>query len=203
MVTARKPLTPRDFQSSGFTIVEFLVVFAITAVIIGFAIPAFNSFNRTQLLKTAAAELKTNLRQAQSKALSGEKACNPTDQFYMSLLGWYVHFDPAYFSYTIAHHCIYSSNSLEDTTEYSPKTYTMRGISVIDLSPSNLAYILFEPVSKGVSFYEETAGNVSFSAGNKLPNSVATVTITLTNVDGNSYTVKVNRSGEITDEKIP
>lgn len=203
MVTTRRPLTLRDSHSFGFTLVEFLVVFAITAVIIGFAIPAFSNFNRAQLLKTAAAELKTNLRQAQSKAISGEKVCDEamTGQLTTELLGWYVHFDTPNFAYTIAHHCynvnLANNSKTEDTVEYSARTYTMKGISAIGLSPSTLAYILFEPVSKGVSFYP-TGG--AFTIGSPL--SDTSVTITLTNVDGNSYTVKINKSGEITDEKI-
>lgn len=206
---AAQPFLTRNlrYYNHGFTLVEFLIVFVITATIIGFAIPAFNNFNRTQLLKTAAAELKINLRQTQGKALSGEKTCNITpEQSTTELLGWYIRFDLINFTYSIAHHC-YNIDPDGDKTEgtdeeWSLKTYTMKGVSSVDFSPANLGYILFEPVSKGVSFYSATAGGVSFTVGNKLPDSVAAVTITLTNIDGNIYRMTINRSGEISDEKI-
>lgn len=198
MVTARRSLILRDFQSPGFTIVEFLVVFAITAVIIGFAIPALNNFNRTQLLKTAAAELKTNLRQAQSKAISGEKACNlSNDQSSEYLMGWYVAFDTTLLTYTIAHRCIMVTNGLPDPSIYSSKTYALKGVASLLIEPSDVSYLLFKPVTNGVSFYSD---DPLFPAN--LLGSVDSVTLTLSNLDMNSYTVKINSSGEITDEKI-
>lgn len=190
-------------ENPGFTIVEFLIVFSITSVIIALAIPAFNSFNHVQSLKTTAAELKTNLRQAQNKALSGEKNSSCSTLSNVSLFGWYIRFDTPT-SYTIASRCVNNgvdppvSYGGDSNGDYDAKTYTVRNITGISTTPSDV-YILFQPVTKGVAFYHATSP-VSFSS---IYDTISSVTITLTGIDAGQYTVSVDRSGEIVDVKTP
>lgn len=103
-------LTP----SIGFTLIETLVVVAIMIILIGVGVASYNNFNQNQILSQAASTLVTNLRDAQNRALSGEKNCSSSacggansicdngvgDK---PLDGWYVNF--ALSSYTIKGHC--------------------------------------------------------------------------------------------------
>lgn len=57
----------------GFTLLEMLVVVSITLGVMGAIVVNYNSFNDTQKLRQAALSLKSNLRLAQSRAVSGVK----------------------------------------------------------------------------------------------------------------------------------
>lgn len=60
-------------SSRGFTLIELLVVIAIIGLLTGGAIAAYNNFNRGQVVKRAALELKSDLRESQNRAISGVK----------------------------------------------------------------------------------------------------------------------------------
>lgn len=57
----------------GFTIIELLVAMSITLLLAGGVVAAFNNFNDNQRVQQGAITLKSNLRFAQNKAISGEK----------------------------------------------------------------------------------------------------------------------------------
>ncbi len=57
----------------GFTIIELLMMMGIILLLGGGVVAAFNNFNENQRVKQAALSLKSNLRLAQNKAISGEK----------------------------------------------------------------------------------------------------------------------------------
>lgn len=85
----------------GFTLIELLVVIGITVLLVGGGIAAYNNFNQNQILSQAAATLKMDLRDAQNRALSGEKDCSVcggadgtcgTGSDDKPLDGWYVNF---------------------------------------------------------------------------------------------------------------
>lgn len=186
------------FGQSGFTIVEFLVVFSISAILIAVALPALNTFNTNQVLKATAQELKTNLRQAQNNALSGVKNCAilPITNSNSTLIGWYIRFDtsnPNNITYTIAHHCSYGT--AEQNDPFSPRTYQLKGVSQLILSPAD-AVILFKPVARGVSFYSNFTD--SFDLATLLPDSE--MTITLRNNNSATINITIFSSGEINVE---
>lgn len=58
---------------SGYTLIEILVVVAITAVLASSGWAAYRTFDNNQKLAQAASTLRSNLRDAQNRALSGEK----------------------------------------------------------------------------------------------------------------------------------
>lgn len=57
-------------RREGFTLIELLVVITIIGFAIGIAIPSFSSFMKTRRLVEARKELKSTLKDAQSRALS-------------------------------------------------------------------------------------------------------------------------------------
>lgn len=184
-----------DKYQEGFTVVEFLVVFTITAVIIAIALPSLNTYNTNQILKSTALELKTNLRQAQNNAMAGVKDCAiGGNESSTALLGWYVRFDVIDKTYTIAHHCYYNGTELTDT-EYSLRTYQLKGVNQLTTSLSE-AVILFKPVARGVSFYSGFTN--SFDLATLLPDTE--MTISLRNNNSATSTIKIFNSGEINVE---
>jgi prepilin-type N-terminal cleavage/methylation domain-containing protein len=74
----------------GFTLIELLVVTGLMAILFSVFYASYTSFNRRQILEQAALDLKSNLRLAQNKALSGEKptgtgvVCNVLDGYQVS-----------------------------------------------------------------------------------------------------------------------
>jgi len=61
----------------GFTLIELIVVISILLLISSGVIANYNNFNENQRVKQLALTLKTNLRLAQTKALSGAKPLAP------------------------------------------------------------------------------------------------------------------------------
>jgi prepilin-type N-terminal cleavage/methylation domain-containing protein len=180
----------------GFTLVEFLVVFSIAAVIIAVAFPALNTFNTNQILKSSALELKTNLRQAQNNAMSGVKNCG-IPQSNTTLIGWFVRFDTtdnSNIKYIIAHHC--SRDGSEESVDQSSRIYSLKGVKSISISPTVDA-ILFKPVARGASFYSPYSG--AFSTATLL--NVSAITITLTGTNSVTTNLTISSSGEINVEK--
>lgn len=62
-----------DFLHRGVTLIELLIVVGIIAVTSGMSMVGYNRFQENQSVRVAAAQLSTDLRQTQQKALSGEK----------------------------------------------------------------------------------------------------------------------------------
>jgi len=58
---------------SGFTVVELLIILSLIALLFALGVSQYNRFNRSQALVKAKGELVSNLRLAQSKAMTAEK----------------------------------------------------------------------------------------------------------------------------------
>ena len=86
-------------HDSGFTLLELLVAMGIALVLAGGIFAGYERFNKNERLRQAGATLKSNLRLAQSKAMSGEKPTAGCTQ----LTGVTVSFSGS--SYTIQAQC--------------------------------------------------------------------------------------------------
>lgn len=154
-------------MKKGFSLIELLVVFAIIALILGIAIPGFSNYNKNQMLKTAAYELKAVLREAQNASLQGKKetckiggctqgSCSNND----TLIGHYVTFDlennPG--GYLMGIRC-----NADNPKDYSVKEVqlsnngTVNAISIAYFlgetgTSKNLVTVMFKPVTGGVRF---------------------------------------------------
>jgi len=62
-----------QFSSTGFTLIELIVVLSVAAVISVVGIAAFVSYNQTQSLNTTAADIANMFNVAKSRAASGVK----------------------------------------------------------------------------------------------------------------------------------
>lgn len=162
----------------GFTLVELLVVLAITVLLAGGGVAAYNNFNQNQILNQATSTLRTNLRDVQNRALSGEKACPPcggadnicNNSDDESLNGWYIEFTSPR-SYRVYGNC--ASLTFRSTPFSLPSE-----LSFLTLPSPNP--ILFKSLAHGTNITGET-----------------TITLRLDSNPSNTRTVTVSAGGEI------
>lgn len=204
--------------SSGFTLIEMLIVFAIIALILAVAIPGFSEFNRGQILKTAAEELKISFREAQSASLSGLKEqCNPavcpasdteccdggtcTDSF--TMVGHYITLSVGDLFYSISLRC-----GITGIVDYPVKNVLFSSgnfVSVKDLvltkqngdeiKDKDVVTVMFKPVNKGIGFMDGGSDAVyDISDIDKLD-------IVLTN-GSHDYSVTITSTGDVYETKI-
>ena len=69
-------------QQKGFTLVELLLVVSLIAVLSSFLIPGFSNYITTQNIRQAQESLKSDLRTAQNKALTGVSSSDPTVSYW-------------------------------------------------------------------------------------------------------------------------
>lgn len=126
-------------RKSGFTLIEILVTIAISALLVTFGLASYIKFNQRQIVDQAARQIFSDLRLAQNKALSGEKApsygcgANP-------LRGWSVKFNTS--GYEIYGEC--------GAVSFNNKTYTLSNSLNVTapLEPNNV--LTFKPLAGGV-----------------------------------------------------
>src|SRR3990167_8527736 len=92
-------------SNRGFSLIELLVVVAIIGILSSGAIAAYNNFNKAQVVRRAALNLKSDLRESQNRATSGVKHADcradgiisppPDNTDDYDLKGHYVGFDTA------------------------------------------------------------------------------------------------------------
>lgn len=80
-------MVKKEIYHTGFTLIELAISVAIMGILIGGGMVSYIDFNRRQTLQSAAAQVKSTIRAAQSRAVSGEK---PTDGTCSQLLGYKV-----------------------------------------------------------------------------------------------------------------
>mgnify|MGYP001570393819 CR=1 FL=1 len=162
----------------GFTLIELLVVIAIMAITGIFTLANFRSFGAEQNFKSAALDVQSLLRLAQTNATSGVK-CQSSDT---NALGWRVEYTP---STTFNLQCQNSSGWSSSVKQLDiSNRATVSSIAVGNCNPT---YINFAPLYGSV-----TSGNNSANCPN------TTITITLQDTKGtNTRQLKVAPGGNI------
>ncbi len=81
----------RNSQRSwgGFTLIELIIAMSIMGLLVGAGAVSYRDFNRRQLLRSAALNVKNTFRDIQSKAINGQK---PVGVICTTLLGYEVSF---------------------------------------------------------------------------------------------------------------
>lgn len=196
----------------AFSLIELLIVVAIFGLTVTLVTAAFITFDRNQKLRNAALQLKSDLRQVQNKALSGDKGSGSGSETCVStstLGGWYIRIstDPtggASGKYTLAGDCRTGATD----SSFATKTIFLPGgvtVSATSLGAITNADIFFRPLSSGVSFHNGDLVPPFFDSAGNLVNQVGAgnaLTITLTSaVGGDTYQVVILPSGEVNESK--
>lgn len=182
-------------KAEGFTLIELLIAISIVGILAAITIPQLTAFNRRQVLKNAAAEVKNNLRYAQNKASAAEvdttqcQSSNPTAQL---LAGWY--FEVGLNSYSISGLCATSPYG----TTFGTRSFNLpSGVSMS--ASNNIKYILFQTLTRSLKFYSGNAQLFQIAQGASLNQVQATeIDITLT-FGASERKIKVTENGEIYD----
>lgn len=154
---------------SGFTLIELLVVIAIMALIGTYVLSNYGRFGEDQKLKNTALDIVSLLKTAQTNATSGSKCQN------LSSLSWLVAFTN---NTTLDLKCQNSSGTSGSIKSISPAvTTTTYSFAAGTCTPTQVS---FAPLN-----------------GTMTSNCNSDVTITVTNSEGNSKQVFVERGGRI------
>ncbi len=212
-------LTIQRFNA-GFTMIELLIVLTILGVATTLISASYLGFEKRERVKSAALEVKNQIRFAQNRALSGDKGI-PNDpagfcdtSAGQTLVGWYVNVDTAsQTSYFIAGDCLTSST---ESTFAQKSTRLPDGVTITSLTydnqnpPANKANILFRPLENGAYFFK-LAGSAQFlKSGSadtldtgKLLGSIPQETVTI-RIQGfnTTYDIEVKPTGEVNEKKI-
>ena len=156
----------------GFTLIELLIVITILVTVVGFGLASYNGFNRRERLKQTALTLKSNLRFAQTKAISAEKPSSGCSTF----VGIEVGFSAS--AYTTQHVC--APEGVIPTADCTPG-------SIVDcvLLPSDVTF-------------SHIPSNVTFQTLTNRASITSDLTITLTN-GMQSYALVVSPNGSVSE----
>lgn len=166
----------KKLYSAGFTLIELIVVVVIIITLTGLGIAGYNSFNQRQTLRQAAEEVKSNLRDAQNRALSGEKDCTICRG---ADLTCGTNDDPVlnYWLFSITGATTYTISGSCGALAFGSKSFTLA--TGLSFSPATLN-IYFKTLAHGIT-------------------NQGTVTITITQAStGNTINITITPSGEIT-----
>lgn len=168
-----KALKPR-----GFTLIEILISLTIMVLVFGVGFAGYRDFSQGQSLEKAARELRTNLRLAQSIALSGTKP-NPPDSRCESpnvFNGVFFSASQGANAYGISYSCSGGGVNINNAS-----AFVSLGSQGIDLTRTGPYSFIFKSLGQGTTLPEGTE-----------------VVLTLTQVStGKSVSVVVTASGEI------
>lgn len=119
-------ILPIPQRHRGVTLIELLVVVAIMAVTSGMSVVGYNRFQENQSVRVAAAQLATDLRQTQQKALSGEKPSGWCAGASDRLSSWRLRYNNSSTTYQIIGVCS-SGTTTTDKTVTLPNGATCSG----------------------------------------------------------------------------
>lgn len=157
---------------SGFTFIEVIISIAVIFIIISITFAGYASLNQRQTLISAGQTLRNILRDAQSRAYTGEIDCGVCDCGVSSStnsVGWYVDF---------LNQKIYGNCGVGNDFPNPKKEFGLSNDITIDAVP--VTKILFRSKPLGVD-------------------NPVTVCLTLNNLNNKFYKITVGQSGEISD----
>ena len=193
----RKLLLAKNF---GLGLVEAILVIGMIGIFLSIVVPALQTFNQSQTIKTAAVNLKSNLRQAQDNAYSGRKedvggACTTGT----SLIGWYANFDfLTNTGYKIRGVC-------SDTYEFSGKNVNFpSGVVIVAIerilplpvTNTSSLFTLFRSARNDTGFYSSIC--LPACPGTEISGSVYKITLGLSSA---RHYIYIKSTGEIYDSK--
>ncbi len=166
-------------------------------------IPSFTNFQQDQDLKLTAEEMKSNIRLAQSRSLSGSKGtvCNSDPLKPTILLGWYFAVQPGANknTYSIAGVCK-QTKSPYSVTQFNEEIKTTKNSKVTITSVSGFGsgsqiFGLFAPVSGKISYY--TGGNFVFAIIPILSTEITLTNSSISDPSNNTQKVVITPSGDV------
>lgn len=183
----------------GYSIIELLIVVVIMGFLAALVIPSFSNFQQDQDLKLTAEEMKSNIRLAQSRSLSGSKGttCAASD----TLLGWYfaVQSGANQNTYSIAGVCKSTSNNViafnAETKTAKNSKVVISDVKIDGISQSSQIFGLFAPVSGRISYYP-----VGFSSIPVISTQQVEIVLTNSSISDptdNTQKVIITRSGDV------
>ena len=202
----------------GYTLIELLIVIAIFGITISIVTASYLTFERSQRFKNAATQLKSDIRYAQNKALTGDKsqpACLASNKV---LVGWYVSLSPeagASGGYSIYSDCQNSDNMQETVEALAPNPRTLpRDVTICDVTDSGISKssgisVFFQTISPQAVFFQISPSFPPFMNGSVLKSTALTGPVEIflqsstTACHGaGTYKVVIQRTGEINEGKL-
>jgi prepilin-type N-terminal cleavage/methylation domain-containing protein len=152
----KKAFTIVSKLSTGFTIVEVLVVISIMGLIMGVGAVRLRDFQRKQELVSAKRLLLTDVRSAQSDAASGRKPADCSSNETLLGYGFRVQNTSTLSSYQIFARCETGAGTHKDIPV---KDVTLPDAISITAPPPLSNPVLFKPVQEGTNF----SGSISIT----------------------------------------
>ncbi|MDO8570482.1 MAG: type II secretion system protein [Candidatus Daviesbacteria bacterium] len=147
----KQSLRPNGLK--GFTLIELLVVIAIIGTLVAVLLPQLSNFNREQVLKNSASDLRSNIRKTQNNASSGLN-CNSDG---LSTSKWTIKFTKFSSDYIITATC--SDGSQIPVSYFLPAGITISRIQLDSCILGNfspripgVAKVIFSNISSAISY---------------------------------------------------
>jgi prepilin-type N-terminal cleavage/methylation domain-containing protein len=175
-------------NSRGFTLIELLVVIAMMAILTSLGIASYASYNGSQVVQTAAADVANMLNTAKSQSISQVK---PEDCGENSLSGYEVDIDSASQQYNLIALCPPPVDPDIDPFASPSADETATPSGNID----GKIIVVTKPLPPQISFDPASIQNVSFAISTGTVTQGGTITIS---GYGKTKTISVNDTGQIT-----
>lgn len=108
------------FSSRGFTLIELMTVFAITAIALALAVPSFKNFTASQRVKAASGDLMTAAIFARSEAINRNTRVSVTPSASGWMGGWTIATSTAQIGKQAAYSGVLAITSDETQIAYLP-----------------------------------------------------------------------------------
>ena len=188
-------------SSSGFTLIEVLVVIAITLLLLAVAVPSYQNYARQSVLQSEAERLVSRLELTQSKARTGDQGADSADD----AQGYLLNFNGiASGEYTLVRHLDKATAPYTDLIDKYTVDDSITKVNIMFLDNS------IDPINPvwtnsdvDVFYYQSPRGyfscleNLPVDRNNPDECLVEKFRIELQNSNGNSFYVYIEKGGVI------